>query len=167
MKETNDKPVREEKNAVKEALLKMADLCARSEQCAFDIARKLRLKGLTEDETEIVLSQLERRKFLDSSRFARSFANDKMRFSGWGRVKIRVGLLQKRIPEADIAAALEELDEVEYENILMNAARAKAHRLDLSDYATRVKLMRSLMSRGFTSSEVSRAVTALRNEERD
>lgn len=148
-----------------EALLRMADLCARSEQCAFDIERKLRLRQMSEDDISAVIEELERRKFLDSARFARSFANDKLRFSGWGRVKIRAALAQRHIPASDISTALAALDSEEYESALLRVAEAKARRLDLSSYADSTKLLRHLVSRGFSPSECTRALNILRENE--
>lgn len=132
-----------------EALVKMADLCARSEQCPFDIARKLRLKGLSPTDIRLVLDELESRRFIDTARFARSFANDKVRFSGWGRIKIRAELAGRRIPPGDVSAALEQIDAADYEAALERVARQKTAALDLSVYGDKMKLMRYLLSRGF------------------
>ena len=69
-----------------QALLRMADLCARSEQCPYDIAKKLRAKALSEADIHKVIDELRRRRFIDERRFAASFARDKVRFAGWGRL---------------------------------------------------------------------------------
>lgn len=153
-------PIKRRGMTREEALLRMADLCARSEQCASDIEKKLRLKNLSNADIAAVIEELERRNFLDSSRFARSFANDKLRFSGWGRLKIRAALKLRRIPSADISEALENLDSEEYDTALMRVAGVKARSLDLTLYADRTKLLRHLLSRGFTPSE---STTALKN----
>lgn len=150
---------------LKEALLQMADLCARSEQCAFDIDRKLRLKGFTSEDSERVIAELTRRRFLDSGRYARSFATDKNRFAGWGRVKIRVALLQRRVPEADILQALDNLDGDEYHQKMISIARIKSRRLDLNSYNDRMKLMRHLVGRGFTAAEASTVLKEIRDED--
>lgn len=147
-----------------EALLKMADLCARSEQCSFEIEKKLRLKGLVPAAIEYVLEELKRRKFVDDSRYARSFARDKVRFSGWGRLKIRAELAARRIGNADISAAMEGIEEADYEEAIRRASRSKAQMLDLEEYADRVKMARYLYSRGFEPEVASREVRRLRAE---
>lgn len=144
-----------------QALLRMADLCARSEQCSFDIARKLRLRGLSSSEITYVVTELADRGFIDDRRYARAFANDKVRFSGWGRMKIRAALVAKRIPGDAVTEALGSLDEEEYSEAARRAARAKAASLDLSLYADRIKLARHIISRGFESSLASRIVNEL------
>ena len=82
------------------ALEMMAGLCAKSEQCPYDIMAKLRKFGLTAEDAGEVLDSLREQKFVDEARYARSFARDKVRFSGWGRNKIRQQLMLKRIPTA-------------------------------------------------------------------
>ena len=69
------------------ALEMMAGLCAKFEQCPYDIMAKLRKFGLTAEDAGEVLDSLREQKFVDEARYARSFARDKVRFSGWGRSK--------------------------------------------------------------------------------
>jgi len=144
------------------ARLKMADLCARSEHCEYEIREKLRKQMLPPSEVDKIISFLTERRFIDNARFARSFTNDKVRFSGWGRNKIRQALLLKRIPSSLISEALESIDEEEYMAMSCKAASAKARNLDLEDYNERMKLYRHLLSRGFESSAATRAISAIR-----
>lgn len=133
-------------------LLKMAGLCARSEQCEFDIAKKLYAKQLSHADIEWVLTELRDRKFLDNARYAAAYALDKVRFAVWGRLKIRAGLAAKRITGTMADEALEQIDEDDYEAAIERAAKAKAASLDLSKREDRIKLYRHLLSRGFESS---------------
>ncbi|MDE6295041.1 MAG: RecX family transcriptional regulator [Muribaculaceae bacterium] len=149
---------------VKQLKLRMADLCARSEQCEYDIMVKLKRAGITYREAAEIIEALKRDKFLSDSRYARAFANDKVRFSGWGRNKIRVALIAKRIPEACIREALDDIDEDEYLESLTRVAVAKARGLDLSDYRQRQKFYRSMMSRGFESSAITSIISTLRED---
>lgn len=144
-----------------EALLRMAGLCARSEQCSFDIAKKLQSKGLARDDIRYIIEELISRKFIDHHRFARSFARDKVRFSAWGLLKIRAALLARRIPDSVISEAFAEIDPEDYADAVSRAARAKAMSLDLTVYDDRLKLYRHLMSRGFESSVSSAEVRKL------
>lgn len=146
-----------------EALLAMADLCARSEQCAYDIAKKLRLKGLSSSDIMAVILELEEREFIDHKRFARSFARDKVRFSAWGKNKIKAALLSKRISASIINEAFQHIEPEDYNDALTRAAKAKSRQLDLSQYEDRLKLYRHLVSRGFESSIVSKIVKTLQN----
>ena len=144
-----------------EALLKMADLCARSEQCAFEISRKLRLKGLSASDIEFVIDELVARRFIDEYRYARSFSRDKVRFSAWGRNKIRAALLARRIPSRTIGEAFAEIDDDDYAGAVARAARAKSGSLDLSETRDRLALYRYLLTRGFESDIARREVERL------
>lgn len=64
-------------------LLKMMDLCARSEQSSGEIRQKLYRKGITGHEARKIIDRLIDDSFIDDSRFARAFANDKARFALW------------------------------------------------------------------------------------
>ena len=132
-----------------EALVKMAGLCARSEQCESDIVRKLRAKMLSQIDIAWVIDELKRGRFLDNGRFAVAYARDKVRFSSWGRLKVRAGLAARRINGSIVSEALENIDAEDYAAALSRTANAKARSVDLSGRDGRVKLYRYLLSRGF------------------
>ena len=142
------------------ALEMMAGLCAKSEQCPYDIMMKLRKYGLTEEDADEVLDSLRELKFVDEARYARSFARDKVRFSGWGRNKIRQQLL-KHIPAALIAEGLDAIEPADYKDALIRAAKAKVKSLDLTEYGDRTKLLKHLMTRGFEAELSMKMVAAM------
>lgn len=141
--------------------LKMADLCARSEQCEYDIREKLRRNLLQSSVVDEIISFLLERHFIDNKRYARSFANDKVRFAGWGRNKIRQALRLKRIPSDFIDNAIENIDEKEYNQSLLRIAQNKAKSLDIDIYQDKIKLYRHLLSRGFESAKISKVISIL------
>lgn len=142
-------------------LQRMAALCARSEQCSFDIGSKLRRAGLPDADVRNILDRLKADGFIDDRRYAGSFARDKVRFSGWGKLKIRMALASKRIPAPTIADALDSISSEDYRKALVSAATLKARTLDLADHGDRTKLMRHLAARGFEGSVCSAAVAYL------
>lgn len=150
---------------VKQLKLRMADLCARSEQCEYDIMVRLKRAGITYREATDIIETLKRDKFISNSRYARAFANDKVRFAGWGRNKIRVALIAKHISEADIREALDGIDEEQYMDALTRVAESKARNLDLNDYRERQKFYRSMISRGFESSAIYSVISLLRRDD--
>lgn len=143
------------------ALEMMAGLCAKSEQCPCDIMMKLRKYGLTEEVADEVLDSLRELKFVDEARYARSFARDKVRFSGWGRNKIRQQLMLKHIPAALIAEGLDAIEPADYKDALIRAAKAKVKSLDLTEYGDRTKLLKHLMTRGFEAELSMKMVAAM------
>lgn len=147
-----------QKPAKEAMLLKMATLCARSEQCPADIRKKLLVGGLSSIDSEEVINELRERKFLSEERFAGSFARDKVRFTAWGKLKIRKALQMKMIPSEIIDNALSAIPADDYKDALIRAARTKASSLNIADSADRIKLYRFLVTRGFEPSLASRLV---------
>lgn len=141
-----------------QARLRMAGLCASSEHCEYEIREKLRKMKISSAQAEEIIDFLLSNKFIDNARFARSYTNDKLHFSFWGRNKIRMGLAQKRIPRSIIAESLENIDEDEYQDIALRVALSKSKNIDLSDRKSRESLYRHLLSRGFESSLTSKVI---------
>lgn len=143
-----------------EVLIKMAGLCANAEQCTADIRQKILKQGLSQDETEKMLAYLVANKYIDDARYARAYAIDKVRFSGWGKIKIRMCLHAKGISDSIISEALDYIPVNEYENALEKVLSSKARSLNLKDVKERQKLYRHLASRGFESPLI---ISAIRN----
>ena len=143
------------------AKIRMADLCARSEQCEYDIRQKLYRMGIFADDASEIMDYLTDNKFIDNARFARSYARDKCRFSAWGPYKIRQGLAAKRVSQSDIATAIGSLEEDDLLSAVRRVAKAKGKSLDLHGEdrrEQRMKLYRHILSRGFDSRMASMAV---------
>lgn len=143
-----------------EMLVKMAGLCAGAEQCSSDIYDKVIKKGFSQDIADRIVGYLVKNKYIDDSRYARAYATDKVRFSGWGKIKIRMYLRAKKMPDSIISQALEYVVAKDYKEVLHKVLSAKASGLDLSDVKDRQKLYRHLASRGF---EASLIIPAIRN----
>lgn len=145
--------------------LKMADLCSKSEQCEFDILTKL-LRKTTREHAEEIITFLKEQKFINDKRYAQSFANDKMRFSRWGRRKIAISLRAKRIIREYIESAIHTLLEEEYAESLTAAAMSKARSLNLQSREDCQKLLRHLVGRGFEADLAIKEIKRLRGLEK-
>ena len=133
-----------------------AAYCSQAERCRREVADKLRAWGEEDaDETAQILERLEAESFLDEQRYARAFANDKLRFQGWGRLKIRAALAQKGVASKAVQIALDELDEATYQETLQKLADKKRRELraEKDEYVLRQKLSRFLYGRGFYPEE--------------
>ena len=158
-----------EKGDLKTILLKMADLCSRSEQCEYDIIQKLYRSGLNADDRNKIINYLVDNRYIDNGRFARSYASDKCRFLSWGPYKIRMMLAAKRISSSDIRDALENISDEEWEEAVMRRARSKGKSLniDLPDGRdVRLKLYRHLISQGFSTDLAKMALNRLAAEQK-
>lgn len=156
--ERHDMPKTKKIPSEEQVKIRLAGLCARSEQCESDIVRKLKASGLDSGACRRIFDSLREGKFVDDARFARAFASYKASSCGWGPAKIRAGLMAKRISQSIISDALSCLESDIFDAPLMRVAKAKARQLDLSVYADRMKLMRHLASRGYSSSQARRAL---------
>ena len=150
-----------------EMLVKMAGLCAGAEQCAADIRQKILKQGFSSEDAGKMLEYLISNKYIDDARYARAYAVDKVRFSGWGRMKVRIGLRAKGMSDSVIAQALNYIPDADYHGALQKVLVAKSRNLDLSDIKDRQKLYRHLASRGFESQLIISAMRNLVNVQRD
>lgn len=147
-----DKMLKSKKRiTAEEAKLRLAGLCARSEQCTFDLRRKLRTWGLPAEDADRIIGELADSCFVDDNRYAAAFARDKVRFSGWGRNKIRAALIARRIPSAMISEAIESIEGQDYEDAAARAIRSATAGCDLSAREDRAKAYRRMLARGFES----------------
>ncbi len=142
-----------------EALHRAATLCSSAEHCTADIREKLARWGVTEADSRTIIDRLVQERFIDEQRYAVAFVKDKFRFSGWGRIKMRYALQQKRINGSDIDHALATLDEEQYNDRLLELLQAKSRSIrDDDPEARRAKLFRFATSRGFESALIFNAL---------
>ena len=103
-----------------------------------------------------IISRLKQEKFIDESRFARAFVNDKFRFNRWGKYKIRCELQRKGISEDVIDQALALLEAEAYNQVLMELLKAKMKSVKAKDDRERYyKLLRFAAGRGFQPAEAA------------
>lgn len=111
-----------------------------------------------------IVSRLLQERFIDESRFARYFVNDKLRFNKWGRVKINYEMQRKGIPSSIRSEALEGIDEQEYRSILLSLLKSKKKvTRGKDDREVYAKLLRFAAGRGFETRETSRCLKQLFN----
>lgn len=166
-----------------EGFSRMTALCSVSEHCESEIREKLQKAGMLNADIQRIIDALYDAGYLDTARYCRAFARDKLRFAHWGRVKIQQALRMKGLPDSDIRRALSDLDEElgdEYRSILKDTLQQKARSMGMrlteegeeeaswaaeeedeeedgevsGRYARRQKLIRFAVGRGFTMDEI-------------
>lgn len=146
----------------KQAYDKMARICSRREYCPFDIAVKLRRMALSDEAIQRVVAQLEKNRFIDESRYARSFITDKIRFSKWGKHKIAYALRLKKIDDEIIRNELAEFSDKQMNESLISLLQKKAVAIKApSEYEKRGKLIRFGLGKGFELSEIHKVIELL------
>ena len=143
-----------------QAFQRAASLCSGSEHCISDIEEKLHRWGVAKADTKRVIDTLIDEKYIDEIRYATAYTRDKLRFSHWGRIKIRTMLRAQRISEADINNAFDDIDQEEYLGILESIISKKRQTMDDAEsYASRAKLIRFAMQRGFEMHEITKFIS--------
>lgn len=145
-----------------EALAKMRLMCSRAEHCTGEVAEKLRKMGISGSDTRAIIEELIKNRYIDDSRFAEAFVRDKFLFAKWGRRKIAYALALKRIPKDIASAAIDTIDDDEYEMSVKNLAKAKSRGVEELPFEDKNKIYRWLLSRGFESDVVAKVMKKLR-----
>ena len=142
-------------------LSRLQKLCSKTEYCRADVYRKA-LKDLEGDEEAAgkVVEALLAEKYVDNARYASAFAREKATLQGWGPVKIRFQLRGKGISEADIAAALAEVEPEKAGAKLDKVLAVKARTLE-GDPQFKLKLLKFGLTRGYNYDEVEKAVSKI------
>ncbi len=129
---------------------KLAKICARSEQCSPDLARKIRELGGSGTSEEKILNQLKKEGFLSDERYVRAYVQEKFRINGWGKVKMRYYLRMKGLKENLIEIGLNEIGDEEYHRILVKTMKQKAKSVKSANrYEKMGQIIRFTQSRGF------------------
>ncbi len=132
------------------ALNKAMYLCSKAEKCKSDISKKLYDWKANPAEHDKIINELEKQKFIDEERYVKYYVRDKFEFNKWGKIKIRMMLVQKKIPEKLIAEALDQISEKKYRETLKYILKQKQHRIkDEDKYKKKQKLIRFAASKGF------------------
>jgi regulatory protein len=136
----------------KTALSKAMAICSRSEHCNSDIRSKLQMWGVGETDIEGIISELTRENFINETRYAEAFVQDKFRYNKWGKVKIRDGLKMKKIPGEIIKIALDSIDEETYRKTIEDLLSVHRRLVKAKNqYDLKGKLLRYGLSKGFES----------------
>lgn len=149
-------------------LQKMAAFCSVKEYCIRDIRQKIKAADLSDDACERILKRLCVEKFIDEERYTRAFVKDKLRFSKWGRIKIKYELRGKEIPASLIEQVLNEIDETAYKTLLKDILiQKKKSTKGKNKQDVFAKLYRFAAGRGFESPLISSCLKELLNTETD
>lgn len=132
------------------AWLKISKWCAYQERSQQEVRDKLYGYGLFTKDVEEIIARLVTGNFLSEERFAIAFAGGKFRQLGWGKVKIRMALQQKKVSEYCIKKALASIGDNDYRDRLQKVL-AKRSREEKEKHPLRrkQKLAHYLLSRGF------------------
>lgn len=135
---------------VAEAKSRMEAYCAYQERCHQEVRQKLRAMGMIPLAIDDVIAHLITQGFLNEQRFAQSFVRGKFRIKKWGRLRIEQALKMHGLSDYIIQEAMQEIDDVEYEELLLQLAEKKQAAInEKNPYKAKAKLVRFLLYKGF------------------
>ena len=147
------------------AYLQLAQLCARSEHCQYELTEKMRRWGMSDEAQARVMARLTSERYVDDERYARAFVRDKIAYNKWGRRKVEQALWQKHIDEQIRERVLSEVDDKDYLNVLLPLLKQKRKSIKAeNEYELNQKLVRFALGRGFTF-DIIRQCLDVSNEE--
>ena len=141
------------------AMKRAASFCAESERNVAEVERKLRKWGVDDDDIDSIIDRLKSDDFLNEERYCRAYINDRFKLNHWGKVKIRYELGKRDVDRQYIDAALADIDDDEYIEVLKEVVEAKRRTLkDTDTYSASAKILRYALTRGFESDIVSKVI---------
>lgn len=151
-----------------EAYLRLAALCAQAEHCEYEMQEKMRRWEIADDAQARVMQRLITERYVDDERFARAFANDKVKYNKWGRRKVEQAMWLKHIAEDIRQRVLDSIDDKEYIAILRPLLQQKRRSVKArNDYELRQKLIKFAIGRGFTMDIIKQCISIDDEEEYD
>ena len=82
---------------VKEATERIQSFCAIQDRCQWEVKKKMKEWGISDEIIENILTDLILEKFVDEQRFAESFCRGKFKIKRWGKIKIKNELKIRKI----------------------------------------------------------------------
>ncbi|MCC6540812.1 MAG: RecX family transcriptional regulator [Flavobacteriales bacterium] len=150
------------KPSTNEALPKARNYCARQERCQQEVRDKLYAWEVPAKEIDPIISQLISDGFLNEARFAAHYAVSRSRQKGWGLRKIEAALKMKQVSEPCIRAALNAIDREEQAGQLNKLVSKRwVKEKEPNTFMKRQKVMTYFLRKGYSSSEVERAIGSL------
>jgi len=144
------------------SLNKARNICSKQEKCVIDIQKKLSEWEVNSSDTKIIIEKLKEEKFIDETRYAKSFTRHKFFQNKWGKIKIKHHLNQKKITEKNILEAFDEIKDTEYRETLYDLlVRKKQSTKAKTQYQLKGKLINYALSRGFETDNIHSALNLI------
>ena len=134
---------------------RLSKLCSVREYCKAEIARKIEL--LKEDDaidTQAIISQLCKDKYIDENRYAAAFARDKSALQGWGEQKILYALAAKGLADSAITYGLEQVEPEKAQRKMESVLTAKYRTLKGEERERFLKLVKFGAGRGYSYNQI-------------
>jgi regulatory protein len=152
-----------------QAYQKLKHYCAYQDRSHSEVKTKAYSLGIRKTDVEELTAKLIEEGCLNEERFARSFAGGKFRMKQWGKIKIRAELKKRQISNYCIIAALEEIDDAGYKEVLHKMAVKKWSAIKGAGTNLFVKMTKTrdyLLQRGYEANLVVMEIKALAEKQK-
>ena len=144
---------------------KLVRYCTYSERCSFDVQRKMQTLKVPANERPAYLDELKEQRFLDDVRFAKMYVHTCSTVKRQGKAKIQAALRARGIQQSLIKDLLSEVADDDIESNALILAKRKLNSLKKGEpNEKRLKVLRFLISRGFSMREAQQAVKTAMTE---
>ena len=135
------------------ALEKAMRYCSYQERCLLDMEKRFFAGNVKKEDWDKLIDYLIADNFLNETRYIEAYVRGKFNIKKWGKNKIILGLMQKRISGADVDKAIaSEIEEEDYVNTIKQLIEKKSLLIDESDsLKKRDKLYRYMLNKGYES----------------
>lgn len=136
--------------AYEEIKQKMVNYCVYQDRCHAEVENKMKEYVLIPEAKEEIILYLIKENYLNEERFTRSYIRGKFYIKKWGRNKIKINLLQKKVNEKLISKSFEEIDENDYLKTIDNyIQKITESNKFLNVFQLKNKILKYLLSKGF------------------
>ncbi|MDG2369350.1 MAG: regulatory protein RecX [Flavobacteriales bacterium] len=143
-------------------MAKLMRYCAFQERSSKDVFNKLSTFTNESAQIQLIYNYLIQHNYLNDQRFACSFASGKFRMNKWGRIKIKMGLINKGVDSKLIDEALEQISEEDYSKTLYHLAVNKMKLIKAkNDFELKIKLKRYLANKGYEADKVNQVIESI------
>lgn len=144
----------------------MLQLLGRRDYSSFEIRMKAVKKGYSSELADTVIKEFRQKNYLNDEKFARKFANDKMRLNRWGPEKIKAKLSEKGLEYKLIEKVLDRLsNDLELSKICVDLVlKRRRHFIrESDDFKRKQKIAAYLQRKGFPFDSINRALPDIVN----
>lgn len=131
------------------------ELLARREHSSYELSVKLRQRGYALEQIESVMEEFRQQSFLSDERFAQQYIDSRMQ-KGYGPLKIEQELKERGVDSLIIQQSLQSVQD-EWLHVIQRIYN-KRFPEEISDTKDRLKRMRHLNQRGFTSEQIRKVI---------
>jgi regulatory protein len=143
---------REEIWAIREYCIR---LLGRRDHARNELRDKAVRKGYDPANIQVILEELEQKKYINNLSFARKYASDKFEFNNWGAFKIKQELLKKGISPPHIEQALSQIPQEDIRESIIGLIEKNKRKYQRAEPSKRKKKMFDyLLRKGYDSNNI-------------